>query len=186
MFKASIDTSLTQTLNNWGVSHQWITRLAAKDFLFAIIALGVLWIFLDSRKEDNSGNSAGFLKKLAIDGFFVFLLPSGVTIVAAQLIAHSRNRPRPFIAHENISAVIHNVSGGSFPAVQVAFMTAISMAIFLRNRQAGNGLMYFTVIAGIAQIAAGIQYPTDIIFGIFLGVVVTVGLNRILMRLMSL
>jgi undecaprenyl-diphosphatase len=86
----------------------------------------------------------------------------------------------------NVHAVISHAADGGFPSHHAAFMAAVATAVYLRNRQAGNGLMWLTVICGIARIAAGIHYPTDIIFGITLGILVTVGTNRLLMRVLSI
>lgn len=177
MFKASIDTSLTHSLNSWGVSHQFITKLAAQGFLYAAVAMALLWIFLNARKD--SVRKTGFF----VDALLILILPSIVTYGLATLLAGTKNKARPFEAHSDITAVIHNVSGHSFPAISVAVMATFSIAIHQRNKQAGNGLMWFTVIAGLAQIAAGIHYPSDMIFGIFLGSIVAIGIKRVSARL---
>ncbi len=186
IFRASIDTSLTHSLNTWGVGHQLITRIAAQDFVYATLVLGVMWIVLNSLKEVKPFETVAYIKHLVIDGFFILVVPVGLTALVAKLASQVRDRPRPFTANTNIHEIISNVTGSSFPSVHVALMAAVATAIYLRNRQAGNGIMWLTVICGIAKVAAGVHYPTDIIFGIFLGIVITVGTNRLLMRLMRL
>jgi membrane-associated phospholipid phosphatase len=185
-FKASIDTSLTQTLNNWGVSHHTITSIAAKDFVYITILLGVIWIALNSLKEVKPFAVGGYIKHVAIDGFFILALPVGLTTVVSELISKWHVRQRPFVSMHNVHAVIQHAADGGFPSHHAAFMAAIATGVYLRNRQAGNGLMWLTVICGIARVAAGIHYPTDVIFGITLGVVITVATNRVLMRLLRM
>ena len=184
MFKASIDTSLAHSLNSWGVGHHLITSIAAKDFVYVTILLGVLWVALNSLKEVKPFAVGAYIKHAVIDGFFVLALPVGLTVLISELISKWHARPRPFVAMSNIHAVIDHAADGGFPSHHAAFMAAIATAVYLRNKQAGNGLMWLTVICGIARVAAGIHYPTDIVFGITLGVLVTVFTNRALMQLL--
>ena len=186
IFKASIDTSLAHSLNTWGVGHQLITRIAAQDFVYATALLGIMWVVLNSLKEVKPFATGAYIKHLVIDGFFILVVPVGLTALVAKLVSQVRDRPRPSTSSANIQEIISHVTGSSFPSVHVALMAAVATAIYLRNRQAGNGIMWLTIICGIAKVAAGVHYPTDIIFGIFLGIVITVGTNRLLMRLMRL
>ena len=186
LFRASIDTSLAHSLNTWGVGHHLITSIAAKDLVYMTILLGVLWVALNSLKEVKPFAALPYIKHLVIDGFFILAVPVGLTTLISELISKWHVRQRPFVSMSNVHAVISHAADGGFPSHHAAFMAAVATAVYLRNRQAGNGLMWLTVICGIARIAAGIHYPTDIIFGITLGILVTVGTNRLLMRVLSI
>ena len=162
MFRASIDSSIAHSLSAWGSSHHLITTIVSKSLPYATIAFGLLWLILDVHNRVQSFSSPEFVKRLLVDGVQILVLPMAVALGISEFFARN--------AH------------GSFPSHLSALMGAVASAIYLKNRQAGNGLFWLAVISGLSLVAAGRNNPKDILFGISLGVVVSVGINRLIQR----
>lgn len=87
---------------------------------------------------------------------------------ALRLFIH---RPRPFSVDPTIFALVEKTSY-SFPSGHAAFFFALSTVVFLHNRMWGWWLYGASLLIGIARIAAGVHYPTDILAGAALGIAV--------------
>lgn len=87
---------------------------------------------------------------------------------ALRLFIH---RPRPFVADLDIVALVEKTTY-SFPSGHAAFFFALATAVYLYNKRGGLWLYAAAAIIGLARIAAGVHYPTDILGGAALGVAV--------------
>ncbi len=184
MFKASIDSSLAHSWNTWGLAHHSITAFAAKDLVYIVIALGALWVALNSLRTVRPFTVFGLLKTGVIDALFILILPVGIATVISEVASKIYVRPRPFAAFSDIHLVTPHAADGGFPSHHAVFMAAIVAAIYIRSKSAGVVLGVLTVICGAARIAAGIHYPTDILAGLVIGAGVTVLTNRVLLQLL--
>ena len=56
------------------------------------------------------------------------------------------------------------------PSHHLVFMSALIASIYIYQKRLAISLAVLTVITGIARVAAGIHYPSDIVAGAVLGV----------------
>lgn len=67
----------------------------------------------------------------------------------------------------------------SFPSDHAAFFGAVAMGIFLANKRWGMFAFVWTiVVADLPRIYAGLHYPTDILAGLALGMLVTLAMRK--------
>ncbi|MBI4305076.1 MAG: phosphatase PAP2 family protein, partial [Chloroflexi bacterium] len=93
-------------------------------------------------------------------------------------------RPRPFNAMpDQVNLLFYPSTDPSFPANPAAVGFAAATAVWLANRKLGVLLAVTTVVQAVARVYVGVFYPTDVIGGAFVGVVI-VGLPLALRRLL--
>ncbi len=130
---------------------------------------------------------AAYLPYILVLVFFIFALRQaslqkdrllllaeglGAGVIArgvVELIRVFVERPRPFIDNPAIAALLNEASF-SFPSGHAAFFFALATVVFLYNRRAGWWFFAASAFIGIARIAAGVHYPTDIAGGAALGI----------------
>ena len=76
--------------------------------------------------------------------------------------------PRPFFALSDIEPLISKTTF-SFPSEHTSIFMALSVLIFLLHKKVGYIFIFFTILIGIARIAAGVHFPADILGGFVLG-----------------
>ncbi len=104
---------------------------------------------------------------LVVEGFGSALLArAGVEVI--RIFIH---RPRPFVADPSIIALISE-SSFSFPSGHASFFFAVSTVVFLHDKRWGVCFYIASALIGIARVVAGVHYPSDILGGIVLGVLI--------------
>ena len=115
-----------------------------------------------------------------------------VAALASQALQIGVDRPRPvmgaadFVRLYGISDtdIEWMKSVHSFPSDHAAFFGAIAIGIWLADRRWGLFAFAWTIIvADIPRIYAGLHYPSDILGGLVLGIVVTLAMRRPAMAL---
>lgn len=111
-----------------------------------------------------------------------FLLMEGLTagvfarlgVEAIRLFIH---RPRPFLADPAIFGLISETSS-SFPSGHAAFFFGLAAVVYRHNTKWGFWFFVGAGIIGLARIAAGVHYPSDVLAGALLGVALGLVVNR--------
>lgn len=106
--------------------------------------------------------------------FFAAVLSGAIARLALKpLILVFIHRARPYIA----LPTAHNVIGPqlgeefqSFPSGHAVFFFALAMAIFMYNRKWGWVFFAGATLMGLARIAGGIHWPSDILGGAIIGI----------------
>lgn len=98
----------------------------------------------------------------------------GAALVArfgfVELIRTFVHRQRPFLDHA-VTALLSERSF-SFPSGHAAFFFALSTVVFLHDRKWGWWFYAASFVIGLARVAAGVHFPTDILSGAVLGIAV--------------
>lgn len=111
----------------------------------------------------------------------IFLVTIGSIIVArfgvAEIIRFLYHRPRPFLvleAHKLISNSdwFYSDKEWSFPSGHSAFFFAMATAIYLYDKKWGVGFFIAAILMNISRIVAGVHYPSDILGGAVVGILV--------------
>jgi undecaprenyl-diphosphatase len=125
--------------------------------IFAIFA----WYVLRAHR-------AGHVKEV-LYGYCVALAGAGIArIFVAESIRLFYHHPRPFIAL-GVPHLLTETSY-SFPSGHTIFLFALATGVYFVNRRFGYFLYAAGLVVGLARVAAGVHYPSDIIGGIILGI----------------
>lgn len=129
------------------------------DYLayFLFFAALIYLVFIKSRIQQW---------RLFLGALLAVILSRGVI---TELFRFFYFRPRPFIVL-SFTPLIDKLSSASFPSGHAAFFFALSGVLFFENKRLGIWFFAASVLMGIARIAAGVHWPTDILVGFLIGV----------------
>jgi len=141
----------------------------AKYIIYYLIAGAIFVVFLIKTKKEK-------IRYFFLVGTSVVLSRLFIT-EAIRLIWY---RPRPFIDHQ-VNLLIEHSASGSFPSGHIAFLFALSIAIYLFGKKicstdsrkilSNIGIVFFVLsfLVGLARVFVGFHYPLDIFGGIIVG-----------------
>jgi undecaprenyl-diphosphatase len=123
--------------------------------------------FLFWPKKDIIKNRAMVLVSI-IAGFIA-------RFVVKSTVLFFYNRPRPYMnlssTHKLISlSPVENLQ--SFPSGHAIFFFALSYVVYSFNKKLGVFFIFCSTIIGIARIFVGVHWPSDILAGAVLGIIV--------------
>ncbi len=101
----------------------------------------------------------------------------GILVTLIRLLYH-RDRPVPVDA---LRRLVINTEW-SFPSGHASFFFALAMGVYLYNRRWGAWLFVCAAIMGIARIFVGVHWPSDIVAGAVLGILVSLGVNYLVIK----
>lgn len=139
-------------------SLDWLIVFFAKYSPYAMLLVAA-WVILGEKG-----------RKRQLQLFFVAALSALLSrAIITECISFFYSRSRPFAALQ-LEPLFSSESAHSFPSGHASFYAAVALAIYLYNRRAGAWLISLTLIMGLARIAAGIHWPSDIFAGFIVGV----------------
>jgi membrane-associated phospholipid phosphatase len=104
-----------------------------------------------------------------IYGYLVAILAALVArFGVAELIRLYYHRPRPFLAL-HLPHLLTDTSY-SFPSGHTIFLFGLATGVFFVNRKFAYFLYASGIIVGLARVAGGVHYPSDILGGAVLGI----------------
>ena len=81
-------------------------------------------------------------------------------------------RPRPFVEHE-LTVLLYRPTDSSFPAHPAAVAFAIAASMWQANRKLGAFFYGLAILWGLSRVFAGVFYPSDIVVGALIGIVMS-------------
>ena len=103
--------------------------------------------------------------------FWVTAISAGVArFGVTELVYLLYHRPRPFVAYQLHPLFID--TGWSFPSGHAALCFSMASAVFLYNKKWGIGFFISALVVTVSRVTAGVHYPTDILGGLIIGMVV--------------
>ncbi len=169
----SIDTSLVETLNRWGENHGSLVRVFSKDLVYVVILLATLWLLRRVLKAHPIHEGwKNFVGNLIAKGFVILAIPAAIAIVVSESISAIYLRQRPFVADSSVELLVPHAADGGMPSSHAIFMVTLVVSIFFYQKGFAIVLAALTLLTGIARVVAGIHYPSDILVGAILGVVI--------------
>ena len=135
--------------------------------------LGIIWLIISIlmllKVEDR------------IIGIGVILALILTTIIGEGIIKHIVKRNRPFQNHED-ELLINKPITYSFPSGHTASSFAALAVFFQMNGKLGLIMSPIATLIAFSRIYLKVHYPTDVIFGIVLGITCGVGVVSFLGR----
>lgn len=103
--------------------------------------------------------------------FWAFLSAILAGFGVVELIRFFWSRPRPFVEN-NVNLLIEAADKPSFPSGHAAFFFALSFVVYQYNKKAGLFFFLASCLIAISRVFVGIHWPTDIIGGAIIGIIV--------------
>ena len=140
-----------------------LTRVAGSYGQLWLIIAALLLIFKATRKAGIS---------VLIAYLAVYLLGQ---IVLKQLIS----RPRPCQIDQAFALLVARPSSSSFPSTHSAWAFGAATAIFMRHRKLGAAAYAVAALIAFSRLYMFLHFPTDVLFGMALGIALGVLASRI-------
>jgi len=144
-----------------------LTRVAGTYGQLWLIIAALLLIFKGTRKAGIS---------VLIAYLAVYLLGQ---IILKQLIS----RPRPCQIDQAFALLVARPSSSSFPSTHSAWAFGAATAIFMQHRKMGVAAYVVAALIGFSRLYMFLHFPTDVLFGMVLGIALGVLAHRITMVL---
>lgn len=143
-----------------------LIRIVATDYLMPLVfslAMFVMWF------------SASDAAQRAKHHYWVLIgiTSIGMSNVGVVLINVAWKRPRPYVELDEIELLFYRATDPSFPANPVAIGFAAGSAAWMVNRKFGYWLFAVGLLYGLSRVYAGVFYPTDILGGAAVGILIT-------------
>lgn len=90
---------------------------------------------------------------------------------ATSLIRHFWHRNRPFIDN-HVNLLFNYSNEASFPSGHATFYFALATVVFLKNKKAGILFYLGAFLICLGRVFSGIHWPSDILAGAVIGVII--------------
>ncbi len=155
-----MDTILFNYLYNFASQSGFLTFFIiyfCAKYLWGVLVLGfAVILFFDKRQN----------WKQKTHWLFDALLAGGLArLVVAEVIRYFYHHPRPS------GAAMFLETSYSFPSGHVIFIFAFTTIVYFYNKKLGWWFGILGLLIGLARVAAGVHWPSDILGGIILGII---------------
>lgn len=135
-----------------------MSRIATDSIYLVILGLLISFLMSSHKRSVRLGIIAASFSGLLAVGLTTFI----------HMLYYS---PRPFI-RLGLAPSFVTYDFASFPSGHIAFLAAIAMAVLMKSRLWGGILFLVALATGFARIYAGVHWPSDILVGLGLGVII--------------
>lgn len=114
-------------------------------------------------------------RKMAIYGYVAV----GITVMCTRGISLFYFRDRPFAVHD-VNLLLPHIESNSFPSDHAAAAFAIAIMFYLFSKQIGLTYIGFAALVSFSRIWTGKHYPTDVLAGMLMGIIIAIIVYRLL------
>jgi undecaprenyl-diphosphatase len=156
-----IDSSLFNFLYRLATAGAWTEDLVIflANYLGWILLLGFI-VYEVVRFVRGYRNSLPSL-------LFVLSCSLGAWLLA-EVLQFFLTSPRPFVVLEGVRQLV-SANGNSFPSGHAAFFFALGYAVAKYHPRLGAVYLFGAGLIGLARVAAGVHWPSDVLAGFILG-----------------
>ena len=166
-----VDRALVLWLNGLSGNVKWfddLMRIVATDYLMPLVfSLSMFGLWFAGRTREERRRFQYWV--------LIGISSIGLSNVAVFLINITWVRERPFEVLDEIDLLFYRATDPSFPANPVAIGFAAGSAAWMANRKFGYTLFALALVYGFSRVYAGVFFPTDILGGAAVGILVTWG-----------
>ena len=144
-----------------------LTRVAGSYGQLWLIIAALLLIFKGTRKA----------------GVSVLIAYLAVFLIGQLALKNLFSRPRPCQMDEAFALLVARPSSSSFPSTHSAWAFGAATAIFMQHRKMGVAAYVVAALIGFSRLYMFLHFPTDVLFGMVLGIALGVLAHRITMVL---
>ena len=144
-----------------------LTKIAGSYGQLWVIVAALLLIFKKTRKA----------------GVSVLIAYLAVFLIGQLALKNLFSRPRPCQMDEAFALLVARPSSSSFPSTHSAWAFGAATAIFMQHRKMGVAAYVVAALIGFSRLYMFLHFPTDVLFGMVLGIALGVLAHRITMVL---
>jgi undecaprenyl-diphosphatase len=149
-----VDAALVLAAHQFASSQTGVAAaivLVAQTGVFVLpVALVAAWLL--------AGSTGDRQRKAILVGWCA----SGLAFATGLLLEHISNRPRPFVEF-GFDPLFPHAADTSFPSDHTLVGVALVGPLLWRAPKLGGWLVAWALLVGLARVAAGVHYPTDIL-----------------------
>ena len=163
-----IDTEIVLWLNQWAGRFSLldaVEKLIVSDYFIPVsisLCLLAMW-FAGKDPQSRGAHQRAVLRALLTVGF--------ANLVVLILNDHYF-RPRPFAEHD-LTLLFYQPTDSSFPANPAAVGFAMASGMWQGSWKLGAFFYGLATLWGLSRIYAGVFYPSDVVAGALIGVVIS-------------
>ncbi|MCX6786300.1 MAG: phosphatase PAP2 family protein [Candidatus Kaiserbacteria bacterium] len=158
------------SLSGHGIIGDFLIVFFGEYFIYLVLAIFILVAYRAYKKEKNIA---------VLKPYFLAIIATVVArFVITPAIRLFYHHLRPFIALST-SHLLTDTSY-SFPSGHTITMFALAVATYFFNKKFSYFLFAAGLIVGVARIAGGVHYPSDVVGGIVLGVITGVVIYKLI------
>lgn len=160
----SIDLSAFGFLHNLAGQSAWVDAVIVflGEYLAYLVVLAMLIGAFRAYRAGKAGKALAYATAVVSGLAARFVVAGGI-----RFFYH---RPRPFVALD-LPHLLTETSY-SFPSGHAIFFFALAAGVSATNRCFGAWLYVAAILIGLGRIAAGVHYPSDILGGAILGILI--------------
>ncbi len=155
-----MDQSIVLSMNGWVTAHR-----AMRGLVTVIAVYGIYWLPLAVALASVWGWPAGAARRqTAVASVLAVLMALAMTAVLGLVV----DRPRPFEAIA-VRPLFDHAPDSSFPSHHTLIAAAIAGPFVWRMPALGVPMLLLALAVGVARVAAGVHYLSDIVWSASIG-----------------
>ena len=166
-----MDLGILRFLNQFAGQSKWLDQLGSFIAVYAIGLLAFLVILLWFLDESVQRKKNQYAIVLAVES--VILAFGGFTLLIRSLWP----RLAPFVTNNIKLLIEQNPLTPSFPSGHTVIAFALALPVLIYNRKAGIWLFVLAILIGASRVFVGAHYPSDILGGFAVALIVVLFLN---------
>ena len=167
---------INQFVGRWPWFDSVVYHVSGSEFLKGIAIVTVYWYFLFAYAKQETGP-----KEIEARATLVTVL---ILVVPAMVVARALARLLPYRERPFFDPALHFqwpyhvdadqfIRWSSFPSDHAALFSALAMGLFFRSKRAGIAVFaYIVAVTFFPRIYMGYHWPSDILAGFVLGILV--------------
>ncbi len=170
----SFDFKIFYFFNNWAGQNEML------DYIFIFLAeyleyflILAFFLFLVFWKKYSLKDKI----KFGIFGLGSAIIARFVMVEIIRFLVH---RPRPFLI-EQVHQLVQE-SSYSFPSGHATFYFALATAVYVLNKKIGAAFFLIAGVISLSRVIVGVHWPSDILAGMFLGIIITILIKNFLTK----
>jgi undecaprenyl-diphosphatase len=165
----NLDLYLFNLINQFAGRWPWLDYLGmffAQYFEYFLLFCLLVFLFVNFRKY----------WRMVLEAFIAAVF---TRFVLAEIIRWLWFRQRPFVVENFIPLISQSPLEASFPSGHATFYFALSTIVYFYNKKAGILFYAGSFLIVVSRVFVGIHWPSDILAGAILGILMGWILNRL-------
>lgn len=171
-----LDREVFFAINQLTAEYEWFKTAAyfCARFLVVVFIIVLIWLLVAKPRQELIGKdrSSKFSLNRNQKAVLLSLITLALAFLIDILITLIFPRPRPFITYPEATKHLDLwVDASSFPSSHALSVFAIAASLWWSGfKKLGPILFLLAILVGIARVASGVHYPSDILAGALIGI----------------